>query len=95
MTHLYLVAGSVGEYEDYREWTVVAYLERGLAEQHCAKANQVVSLYSKPERWQDLEPTFIAAMGAIDPNPLGFECRYHVVEITLRTQVPDADDERS
>lgn len=35
---IWTVEGTTGEYSDRREWTVMAYLNKALAEKHCADA---------------------------------------------------------
>lgn len=40
MKTLYVVEGYCGEYEDYREWPVCAYLTRKLAQAHADRAKR-------------------------------------------------------
>lgn len=37
---IWIVFGSTGEYSDYSEWTVAAYVSKELAEAHCAKCRR-------------------------------------------------------
>jgi hypothetical protein len=37
---IYIVMGDCGEYDDYREWLVVAYEDESMAQAHAAAANK-------------------------------------------------------
>jgi len=76
MDTIWLVQGSAGSYDDYREWIVCAYRDKLLAEHHVKLANE--KAFAFPKFWEKRESQIGATvwkfdaykefMGDLDPN---------------------------
>jgi hypothetical protein len=88
MQKIYLVMGQTGEYEDYSEWTVKAFIDKKKAEELVAKAskraNKIHSMMLKAIHEDRSVPDF---KSRYDPNI--YMCyngtSYFIVEVPLDT----------
>ena len=81
MATVYLVTGTTGEWSDEREWLIVAYSEKGLAERHVYLATRATAVARKKTS-SEINP--------YDPdNGWLSGATYSVREVELREAVPE------
>jgi hypothetical protein len=62
---IYIVYGQTGEYEDAREWSIVAYVDKQRAIQHAWDAQERANQF-KPRGYSEDPGEFNAHMGDLD-----------------------------
>lgn len=71
-TKIYIVEGSTGEWSDHREWPVVAYKIKDLAEAHVVlatrRSNELYALHQKDCSWDDDDDPHRVKNNEYDPN---------------------------
>jgi hypothetical protein len=93
---VFVVFGAAGDYEDHREWTVAAYLDKEIAEAHAklakAEDERVGDWYREGENWEqrcvDGAPTNAYDVTHLYPGSDVGSTDFGVWEVPLRAAAP-------
>lgn len=87
VSNVYVVMGSTGQYSDYRQWYVNAYLDP----EQAAAACELIEAWCKEEKCHVNSPASVSPGHQLCPLDPNFQCdytgtHYEVVEIPLRAE---------
>jgi len=103
---IYIVMGSAGEYDDAREWAVIAYQNEAMAQQHMIAAQQEAQRINRELReltgayevWEEERRKKAALLESNIYDPTmqdGYpSASYFICEVELATALPNPESPR-
>lgn len=93
MTTIYIVKGQSGEYDDRKEWDVIAYFDFDKAWKHCLEAQKIATeIFNNYPSWRWPENAennlldtnmYLQCCGSTDDNDVELGCKYYVYHLEV------------